>query len=182
MFSRWSSACAIGLPSFTKASWCSRAPWPNCAPVRRRWKTSSCAWSAPSGPPKCWIGYSAVWRQASAIVWAQWRTQRNYFPRSNKASFAFSTLLSAGWYGIFVYFAFLAAVLLSKPEEVEAFRQIFPSALLLCFLYWQLIPILMASMGSALDTRKLLVYPIPPGELFGLEVLLRISTGIEMVL
>jgi ABC-2 type transport system permease protein len=40
----------------------------------------------------------------------------------------------------------------------------------------------MASTGAALDMRKLLVYPIPNRELFTLEVLLRISTGIEMLL
>ncbi len=40
----------------------------------------------------------------------------------------------------------------------------------------------MASTGSALDIRKLLVYPIPHRELFTLEVLLRISTGVEMLL
>jgi ABC-2 type transport system permease protein len=40
----------------------------------------------------------------------------------------------------------------------------------------------MASMGSSLDTKKLLVYPIPTGQLFTLEVVLRISTGVEMLL
>jgi len=37
--------------------------------------------------------------------------------------------------------------------------------LLMCFLYWQLIPVLMASMGSSLEIKKLLVYPIPRGKL-----------------
>ncbi len=40
----------------------------------------------------------------------------------------------------------------------------------------------MASMGSSLDIRKLLVYPVPTGQLFVFEVMLRISTGIEMLL
>jgi ABC-2 type transport system permease protein len=123
-----------------------------------------------------------MWNQASAILWAQWRTLRNYYPRSNKASLFFSGILTAGWYAVFVYLAFLAAFLLARPEEIDAFRKILPAALLLCFLYWQLIPVLMASLGSSLDMRKLLVYPIPTTELFTLEVLLRISTGIEMCL
>src|SRR6185369_16411875 len=47
--------------------------------------------------------------------------------------------------------------------------------------YWQLMPILSASMGSALDLRKLLAYPIPHRKLFTVEVLLRITTALEMV-
>ncbi len=120
--------------------------------------------------------------QASAILWAQWRTTRNHFPRSNKAALAVNAFLTVVWYGGFVFLAGLAAVLLANPEELSFIHDVLPVALLLCFLYWQLIPVLMASLGSSLDTKKLLVYPIPTGQLFTLEVLLRISTGIEMLL
>ena len=37
-------------------------------------------------------------------------------------------------------------------------------------------------MGASLDLRKLLVYPIPNRALFTIEVILRISTAIEMML
>ena len=43
-------------------------------------------------------------------------------------------------------------------------------------------PILSASMGSSLDMRKLLVYPAPHGKLFLVEVLLRLTTGMEMLM
>ena len=43
-------------------------------------------------------------------------------------------------------------------------------------------PILSASMGSSLDMRKLLVYPVPHGKLFQVEVLLRLTTGVEMLM
>ena len=66
--------------------------------------------------------------------------------------------------------------------ELSFIHDVLPTALLVCFLYWQLIPVLMASMGSSLDIKKLLVYPIPTGQLFTLEVVLRISTGVEMLL
>ena len=82
----------------------------------------------------------------------------------------------------FVYLAVLAAILLSRPDELDTFQNILPAALLLCFLYWQLIPVLMASIGSSLDLKKLLVYPIPHSALFTLEVILRVSTGVEMLL
>jgi ABC-2 type transport system permease protein len=120
--------------------------------------------------------------QARAILWAQWRTTRNHFPRSNKAALAVNAFLTLVWYGGFAFLAGLAAILLSNPDELSMIHDVLPSALLVCFLYWQLIPVLMASMGSSLDIKKLLVYPIPTGQLFTLEVLLRISTGVEMLL
>jgi len=50
--------------------------------------------------------------QARAIVWAQWRTTRNHFPRSNKAALAVNAVLTTVWYGGFAFLAGLAAVLL----------------------------------------------------------------------
>jgi ABC-2 type transport system permease protein len=123
-----------------------------------------------------------MWKQISAIVWAQWRSTRNHFPRANLGGMLFTGVLTAIWYGAFAYLALLAEILLSQPDELAAFHQILPAALLLCFLYWQLIPVLLTSMGASLDLRKLLVYPIPKQALFVVEVVLRVSTGIEMLL
>lgn len=118
--------------------------------------------------------------QIRAILWAQWRSMWNHFPRSNKGGLAFTSALTVGWYGIFAYFASLAALLLSRPEEIDDLQRMLPAALLLCFLYWQLIPVLMASLGSSLEMRKLMIYPVPKDHLFTVEVLLRISSGVEM--
>src|ERR1700743_3750050 len=123
-----------------------------------------------------------MWNQAGAIVWAQWRSTRNHLPRANLSGLVFSSVLTAVWYGAFTYWAVLAAILLSRPEDLDTFRKVLPAALLLCFLYWQLIPVLLTSMGASLDLRKLLVYPIPKRALFAIEVILRISTGVEMLL
>jgi ABC-2 type transport system permease protein len=123
-----------------------------------------------------------MWNQAGAIVWAQWRSTRNHFPRANLGGLIFTSVLTAAWYGIFAYLAVLAAILLSSPSELEVFHKILPAALLLCFLYWQVIPVLLTSMGASLDLRKLLVYPIPKRALFAIEVILRVSTGVEMML
>lgn len=123
-----------------------------------------------------------MWSQANAIVWAQWRSLRNHLPRANVGGLLFSTVLTAIWYGSFAYLALFAGMLLSRPNELEGFHRILPAALLVCFLYWQVIPVFMASMGFSLDLRKLLVYPIPQRALFAIEVLLRISTGVEMLL
>jgi len=59
-----------------------------------------------------------------------------------------------------------AGILFSKADEVSFIHTALPTALLVCFLYWQFIPVLMASMGSSLEMKKLLVYPIPEGEAF----------------
>jgi ABC-2 type transport system permease protein len=123
-----------------------------------------------------------MWNQARAIVWAQWRSTRNHFPRANLAGLVFTGVLTTAWYGVFTYVAVLAGILLSRPSELEDFHKILPAALLLCFLYWQMIPVLLTSMGSSLDLRKLLVYPIPKRALFAIEVILRVSTGVEMML
>src|SRR5580698_2405686 len=123
-----------------------------------------------------------MWNQARAIVWAQWRSTRNHLPRANLGGLLFTGVLTAFWYGAFAYLAVIAAVLLSRPSELEPFRKILPVALLLCLLYWQVIPVLLTSMGASLDLRKLLVYPIPKRGLFAIEVVLRISTAVEMLL
>src|SRR5579872_6691028 len=109
-------------------------------------------------------------RQTRAIVWAQWCSTRNRFFRVNRAGAAFTTLLGVIWYGAFCYFSVVVGFLFSEPDGLASMRSVMPRALLLCLLYWQLVPVLTASMGSSLDVRKLLVYPIPRGDLFGLEV------------
>src|ERR1700691_3694508 len=123
-----------------------------------------------------------MWSQAGAIVWAQWRSVRNHFPRANVGGLVFTGVLTTIWYGAFAYFGVLAGILLSRASEVVAFHKLLPAALLLVFLYWQVIPVLLTSMGASLDLRKLQVYPIPTRALFSIEVILRISTAIEMML
>src|SRR5580704_19067572 len=118
-----------------------------------------------------------MWSQAGAIVWAQWRSIRNHLPRANVGGLLFTSILTTIWYGVFAYFAVLAGILLSRPTEVATFHNLLPAALLLVFLYWQVIPVLLTSMGASLDLRKLLVYPIPKRGLFAIEVVLRISTA-----
>src|SRR5580704_5214120 len=123
-----------------------------------------------------------MWNQAGAIVWAQWRSTRNHLPHANLGGMLFTGVLTAFWYGAFAYMAVLAGFLLSRPDELDSFHKILPAALLLCFLYWQVIPVLLTSLGASLDLRKLLVYPIPKRALFAIEVILRVSTGVEMLL
>ena len=118
-------------------------------------------------------------QHAGAIFWAQWRTFRNFHPR---AGFAWSVLVGFLWYGLWsaVSLAFLRVF--RDPANLPAMRFAVPGGLLLMFLYWQVVPLLLATTGSTLDLKKLRAYPIPEKQLFSIEILLRVTSAIEMVL
>jgi ABC-2 type transport system permease protein len=120
--------------------------------------------------------------RARAILWAQWRSTRNRLPHSNRLGVAFTAVLAAVWYGGFTLLAIAAAFLMANPAELDTIARILPVGLLVCILYWQVMPLISAAMGSALDIKKLLAYPIPHAELFALDVLLRVSTGLEVLI
>ena len=85
------------------------------------------------------------------------------------------------WYGVWVV-AGCAAFLAISRASVDQLRTWLPWGAFGVCLYWQAMPILSASMGSALDMRKLMVYPAPHAKLFQVELLLRLTTGIEMLM
>lgn len=93
----------------------------------------------------------------------------------------FSLITGLIWYGFWCG-ASVAMYSLARGAGATPLRRALPTGLLLLFAYWQVVPIVSASFGSALDMRKLLVYPVPHGKLFLVEVLLRLTTGAEMVL
>jgi ABC-2 type transport system permease protein len=94
----------------------------------------------------------------------------------------FSAFTGLLYYGFWSFFAFGAAMLFSIQSGEEKTVAMLSIALLVATLYWQLAPLLTASFGASLDLRKLLVYPIPPSRLFVIEVLLRLTTCIEILL
>ena len=85
------------------------------------------------------------------------------------------------WYGLWVVVA-CAAFLGVSGASAEKLRLLLPVGALAVCLYWQVMPILSASMGSSLDMRKLMVYPVPHAKLFQVEVLLRLTNGLEMLM
>jgi ABC-2 type transport system permease protein len=93
----------------------------------------------------------------------------------------FSLITSFIWYGFWCSVSYSAYTLAHAFGSAEL-RLGVPAGLLLIFLYWQLVPVISGSMGSALDMRKLLIYPAPHRKLFMVEVLLRLATGAEMIL
>jgi len=113
----------------------------------------------------------------SAILRAQVLSMRLVARRG--VTFNFITGLL--WYGFWCFLAFLIQAL-AVQSDAARLRSWVPAGLLLVCLYWQVVPIVSASMGSGLDMRKLLIYPVPHGRLFAVETLLRLATAFEMIL
>jgi ABC-2 type transport system permease protein len=113
----------------------------------------------------------------AAILRAQWLSMR-LGPR--RGSF-FSLATGLIWYGFWCSVSY-SVYALARGSPAAELRLAVPTVLLLVCLYWQVVPVISASLGSALDMRKLLVYPVPHSKLFLVEVLLRFTTGAEMVL
>ena len=119
--------------------------------------------------------------QSRAVVWAQSRSLWNFYPRASRGGVLFTVAGTTLWYGMCVVGAVAAAFLFASPANRILFPQILHGGLLLAFLYCQVVPILLASTGVSLDLRRLMVYPIPKDHLFALEVLLRTSVAIEVL-
>ncbi len=115
-------------------------------------------------------------KHVRVILWAQWRALRAMLPRSGPWAF----LLGGVWYAAWVFGAFLAAEVVSNSQEIGLIRTALPGALQLMVLYWQVVPVLLSATGAALDLQKLKAYPIRFSELYGIEVLLRVTAAVEM--
>jgi ABC-2 type transport system permease protein len=119
--------------------------------------------------------------QIRAVVWAQWRSIWNFYPRASPGGVVFTVAGAALWYGMCATAAIAAAFFFASAANLELFPRVLRGGLLLAFLYCQVVPILLAATGISLDLNKLLVYPIPHGQLFTLEVLLRVSVAVEVL-
>ena len=120
--------------------------------------------------------------QVRAIVRAQWQCSWNRLFGARKRSAAVSTVIGLFWYGGIVALAIGAGALMAMAGHSTSVAVGLGPFLLLTLLFWQIVPVLTASTGSALELRKLLVYPIPRDALFALEALLRVTTGVEVIL
>ncbi|HUO28891.1 MAG TPA: hypothetical protein VMU80_06730, partial [Bryobacteraceae bacterium] len=117
-----------------------------------------------------------------AILRAQWLSMRSFRLASHRRGAVFSLATSILWYGFWTLLAFLAEEVTAQPGLRTQIADWLPIGLLAVFAYWQLAPLASASMGASLDLRKLLLYPVPRRSLFLVEVLLRVTTCVEMLL
>jgi ABC-2 type transport system permease protein len=86
------------------------------------------------------------------------------------------------FYSFWSFLAWTAMLFFSLPDQTPLFVPALSWVLMFIMLYWQLAPVISASFGASLDLRKLLAYPIPHNKLFLVEVLLRITTCLEMLI
>jgi ABC-2 type transport system permease protein len=94
----------------------------------------------------------------------------------------FSAITGFLFYGFWLIVAFGAEAFFANPDNSSLFSLAMPVALMVVTLYWQVAPVVSASMGASLDLKKLIVYPIPRSQLFTVEILLRLTTCMEMLL
>ena len=118
----------------------------------------------------------------AAILLAQWRSMRTFRFSAKPATAIFSSITGVIFYGFWAVMAFGAEAFFANPDNAQYFSLVLTSGLLLMFLYWQVTPVITASMGAALDLKKLLVYPVPREKLFFVELLLRFTTCAEMLI
>lgn len=117
-----------------------------------------------------------------AVLWAQLRILRNFYPRSGRLATTFATLLTLFWYLLWTALAVFIAGFLRRPDPSANLLTLLSNGLLLVLAYWQLVPLILVSSGMSLDLRRLAVYPISDGQLFWMDVLLRITTSLEMLI
>lgn len=121
-----------------------------------------------------------MWQQILAIAWAQFRITRNHLPRTTFGG-VLMWCLSVLWYG--VYAAAAVALALRLPDvSVPQLRHWLPVGLFGVFLFWQIVPLFTLSTGWSLQLNKLRVFPVRDSALFGVEVLLRVTSAPEMLI
>ncbi|HZT30431.1 MAG TPA: hypothetical protein VFA33_11135 [Bryobacteraceae bacterium] len=130
-------------------------------------------------PPDISTGRGRV-RMIAAILRAQWLSMRGFRLGSSRRGAALSLGIAFAWYGFWAMLGLMVEEAMAGSGAQAG--TLLPTGLLLVFLYWQLAPLVSASMGASLDLRKLLVYPVPHRLLFRVEVLLRLTTCAEMLL
>ena len=117
-----------------------------------------------------------------AILWAQWLSMRTLRVGTRAQSAIFSAVTGLVFYGFWAFIAYAAEAFFANSANNDLFPMVLPMALLVMMLYWQIAPVISASLGASLDLKKLIVYPIPRERLFAVEILLRLTTCMEMLL
>src|SRR3974390_28760 len=96
-------------------------------------------------------------QQTRVIIWAQWRSLFNRFPR-NRGGVILAWFFSLLWYPLCALLAFAAAVGLAEVTDRALLFKSLDFGLLGALLFWQLMPLMMATSGLSLDLKRLLVF------------------------
>lgn len=120
--------------------------------------------------------------QLRAIVGAQLRCLRHSMAAGRGAAAVFSALTLAVWYLLWIALGAACLWFAARPGSETILAPHLAKVFFGVFVYWQLGPVVLGVSGAALDLRKLLAFPVPRGQLFSLEILLRLTTGLEVLL
>ena len=115
----------------------------------------------------------------AALVEAQFRSQCHFLARGSKVGAAIAGLTSLVWYGLVALGAVAAGLYCSRASEL---RNLLGAGALFVVIYWQFIPLMLVSAGAGLDLRRLVVYPLSRAQLFVLDLILRVTSGVEALM
>ncbi|MCU1295101.1 MAG: hypothetical protein JWP08_3951 [Bryobacterales bacterium] len=121
-----------------------------------------------------------MWSQIETIAWAQWRTSRNHLPRTSVGSWLMAAL-GFIWYAGFAGLAW-GILMLLRVAPAAVLQPWLSAGMLAVCVFWQVVPLVTLTGGWSLNLKKLQSFPVRTGTLFGIEVLLRVTTGFEMLL
>src|SRR5690348_8980641 len=96
-----------------------------------------------------------------AIIRAQWLSMRTLRVGTRARGAVFSAITGVVFYGFWTVIAFAADEFFANADNATLFKVALPMALAVVMLYWQVAPVISASLGASLDLKKLIVYPIP---------------------
>jgi len=116
-----------------------------------------------------------------AILRAQWKSFLAQRHAGGRAGRAIAALMWVVWYGLWALVGASAGVFAASASP-GMLSIALPWLLLGVAAFWQLAPILTANLGAAIHLKKLLIYPVSERDLFGVEVMLRATAALEVLL
>jgi ABC-2 type transport system permease protein len=119
--------------------------------------------------------------RVSIIFAAQWKSLLHIRRLGARGGRILAAFLWVFWYGLWAFLGLAAAAYTATASQVSLETAV-PLIFMGTCLFWQLAPIVTAEAGASLDIRKILIYPISDGDLFSVELLLRLSTALEVIL
>src|SRR4051812_11285104 len=120
-----------------------------------------------------------MFNQVLAIIEAQLRSTFHVYSRGSKAGAIVASVITAAWYLLITLGAVGAAFFCATTNRGPLLRYGIASGCLFIIVYWQFMPLMLVSTGVGLDLKRLVVYPLSRLQLFGLELALRVTSGIE---
>ncbi len=115
-----------------------------------------------------------------AILEAQWRCLWHRLARPSGGRIL-AGMLWFFWYGLWGGVGVVAGLYTALARRADL-EFTLPAILMGTCLFWQLAPILTSDAGASLNVKKILLYPIPDRDLLVVELLLRLTTALEMLL